>query len=292
MPKLKDEPIIPCSLRPEVIERVRTYSDALIEAAAGIGTHGMTEDEFWDSGLFYSAVERLRGSRVASTSAKKSFIKEVLEFLKNRNSIVRWRSAEATDRHDFEVQVDSDWVCIIEAKGCLDGNNTNIFERPLNANEFIIWSLCQNAAADPRKNVWSGIHTRLSAEIIHRKQVVDGLIVWDSLCNTGGRPCPKMEGNPDAGTDLGKRRVPPPCIYVFPRTVPDPRNNPKPGVGKLDDVKFLRVLHDAFRGGAGDVTQVILEARMEKADICRMTSLVREGIEIFSSEFSPIKRAR
>ncbi len=292
MPKLRDEPIIPCRLRLDVVQRVKEYSDALKAAAPGIGTHGMPEDEFWESGLFYSAVERLRGSRAASTSTKKGFVQEVLTLLKDHGRIAGWKSAETTDRHDFEVQVDADWVCIIEAKGCLDGNNTNIFERPPNANEFIIWSLCQNAAADPRKNVWSGVHTRLSAEIIHRKQVVDGLVVWDSVCGTLGRPCPKLQGKEDSGLILGRRRVPPPCIYLFPRTVPDPRNNPAPPARKLEDVKFLRALHEVFRGGGDDVTQVVLEAKMEAASICRKTTLVRDDKVVFASEFSPIKRAR
>ena len=35
-------------------------------------------------------------------------------------------------------------VSVVELKGCLDGNNTTIFERPANAQEFIIWSVCTN----------------------------------------------------------------------------------------------------------------------------------------------------
>lgn len=294
MPRLRDEPIIPCCLHPETVERVRTYSKALVDAAARIGGHGMTEDEFSDSGLFYSAIERLRGSRAASTSVKKRFVQQVLALLQGQGLIAGWKSAETTDRHDFEVRVDDDWVCIIEAKGCLDGNNTNIFERPPNADEFLIWSLCQNAAADPRKNVWSGIHTRLSAEIIHRGQVVDALIVWDSVCGTLGRPCPKLGGNADAGVFLGSRRVPPPCIYLFPRTVPDPRNNRKPPVRKLEELRFLRALHSAFRGGGADLTEVAIEATIDQqsANILRRTTLTRQGKTVRESEFSPIKRAR
>lgn len=296
MPKARktEFPIIPCRLEPEMLRRVERYCEELKLAAPHIGTHGLTEEEFHASGLFHSAIERLRGSRAASTSVKKGFIQDVLSYLKDNGGIAGWRSAEAKDRHDFEVQVDSDWVCIIEAKGCLDGNNTNIFERPPNADEFVIWSLCQNAAADPRKNVWSGIHTRLSAEIIHRKQVVDGLIVWDSICGTLGRACPKLQGAEDAGVLLGRRRVPPPCIYLFPRTVPHPRNNKKPPIRKLEDLKFLQTLHTAFRGSSEDLTQVSIEAEIdqETANILRKTTLIRRGETIHESEYSPIKRAR
>lgn len=291
MGKKLDAAIIPCRLEPEVVRRVEAYSEELQVMAPKIGSHGMSDEEFWESGLFHSAIEKLRGSRAASTAGKKTFIHDVLALLKERNLIVDWRSAETSDRHDFEIRVTPDRVCVIEAKGCLDGNNTNIFERPPNADEFIIWSLCQNAASDPRKNVWSGIHTRLGAEIIHRGQIVDGVVVWDSLCGFA-RPCPKILQRGRAIARIRNRPVPPPCIYLFPRTVPDPRNNPKPPVHKLDEVLFLSRLHSCFHGSGEDVTEVVLEAKMVDANVARRTTLLREGREIFSSGFSPIKRAR
>ena len=36
----------------------------------------------------------------------------------------------------------------------MDENNTNIFERPPHAHEFIIWSVCTNPGADPQHNAW------------------------------------------------------------------------------------------------------------------------------------------
>jgi len=291
MPRKQDAPIIPCRLEPEMVQRVESYCKDLLHRAPAIGSHGMAEEEFWESGLFHSAIERLRGIRAAATRGKKRFIHDVLEILKRRGRILGWKSAESSDRHDFEIRVDSDYVCVIEAKGCLDGNNTNIFERPPNADEFIIWSLCQNPAADPRKNVWSGIHTRLGAEIIHRRQVVDGVVVWDNLCGAA-RPCPKTAASGLRATKVGSRLAPPPCIYLFPRTVPDPRNNPKPPARKLDDLKFLSRLHACFHGDENDITNVDLEARMDGATVARKTSLFRGGVEIFSSGYSPVKRAR
>jgi hypothetical protein len=180
----------------------------------------------------------------------------------------------------------------VEAKGCLDGANTNIFIRPPNAQEFVIWSLCQNAGADPRHNVWSGIHTRLSAEIIHEKKQVDGLVVWDMLCGTIGRPCPKVQGQPQRITAVGPYNVPPPCIYVFPRSIPDPRNNPRPQVWRLPQLGFLRALHNAFGGTVSEVTEVHIEASMKGADVTRATKLVRAGVTVFASEQTPIKRSR
>jgi hypothetical protein len=284
-------PIIPCRLRPETRNAITEYAKVLIESAPTLGDHGLDPGVFWESGLFQSAIERLRGQRAASMGAKRSFISLILEHLKSNGLIRDWVAAGGGDRHDYEVTMPDDTVAAIEAKGCLDGNNTNIFQRPPNADEFVIWSLCQNVGADPRHNVWSGIHTRLTAEIIHRRQRVDGLIVWDMLCGTVGRICPKTEGNSERTTAVGRKALPPPCIYLFPRTIPDPRNNPSPRCWHLDEVKFLSALHRAFHGREDDVTEVRVETDMDGTTVRRTTRFYREGQEIACSKPTPLKRA-
>lgn len=291
VPAIKSLAIIPCTLRDETRAAIRDFAAALKTAAPSVGAHGLDEERFWDSGLFYGAIERLRGQRAASMGPKREFIAEILEFLREAGRINGWVIAGSSDRHDYEVVLPDNTVAAIEAKGCLDGNNTNIFQRPANADEFIIWSLCQNSGADPRHNAWSGIHTRLSAEIIHRRQQVDGLIIWDMVCATVGRICPKLERTPKRATTVGLRRLPPPCIYLFPRTIPDARNNPKPRCWRLEHVKFLKILHDVFKGDAEDVTEVRIEADMEGASVRRTTRLVRNGVEIIASQPTPVKRA-
>ena len=168
-------------------------------------------------------------------------------------------------------------VAIIEGKGCLDGNNTNIYSRPQHAQEFVIWSCCQNPGASPRRNVWSGIHVRLSAEIIMRQAdaLVDGLIVWDALCGTSFRPCPKLAANPARVTVVGGVALPPPCIYLFPGTVPHPRANATPRPNTLQDVSFLETLHQAFGGDNAELTEVHIACRYQGNDIERQTKLVR-----------------
>lgn len=182
-------------------------------------------------------------------------------------------------------------VTAIEAKGCLDGNNTGIFQRPPNADQFLLWSLCQNAGADPRHNAWSGIHTRLSAELISRRQQVDGLIIWDMLCGTIGRPCPKLTEQAARATALGARKLPPPCVYLFPRTIPDPRNNPRPSCWSLSQIPFLQALGECFQIRPQDLTEVRIVASMEGPTVCRTTSLIREGRVIIKSEPAAIRRA-
>jgi hypothetical protein len=180
--------------------------------------------------------------------------------------------------------------CRASHKGCLDGNNTAIFERPAHAQEFIIWSVCTNSAADPRKNVWSGIHTRLGAEMIENHKQVDGLIVWDWLCGTVMRPCPKLMGKKDRTTTVGQHQLTPPCIYLFPRTVPSVRNNPNPEPHRLEDVAFLKALNTCFGGHLDEINRVRFLVAHKENDTVRTTSIERNNIVEHESRPQPIRR--
>jgi hypothetical protein len=105
-----------------------------------------------------------------------------------------------------------------------------------------------SGGADPRHNVWSGIHTRLSAEIIFHSQRVDGLIVGDMVCGTIGRPWPKLAADPSRATEVGRFRLPLPCVYVFPATIAAARNYPHPSAQSIEDVQLLKAFHDCFGG--------------------------------------------
>ena len=249
-------PITPCERNPKLRKLIVEFAEVLKHEAYKLGNHGLDEQEFYQSGLFRGAIERVRGQQAATMKYKQAFVAAVLDYMKVKSAIADWKSAGDANRHDYRVSLPNGRTAIIEIKGCLDGNNTNIFDRPANANEFIVWSLCQNEGADPRLNAWSGIHTRLSAEIIDRAQVVDGLVIWDVLCGTVARPCPKLDGV--KALELGDYKLPPPCIYLFPSTVPSVRNNPAPEPQRIGDVGFLKALFDVFGGKENELTFVHL----------------------------------
>lgn len=288
MPGITSKAVVPCELRPEVKKQIEALAEHVREAARA---HLRPLSDAEADSLLDGAVERLRGQRSASMGAKRDFVAATLDHMLNEKLISKWTFAGNRDRHDYEILI-GDHTIVIEAKGCLDGNNTNIFQRPANADEFYIWSLCQNSGADPRKNVWSGTHTRLGAEIIARKTPVDGLIVWDMLCGTKARPCPKLEAGPNRGTTIKGKRIPPPCLYLFPRRIPDPRNNRTPPVWKAEELKFASALQRAFGGRDDEVTSVGLRVRMKEASVVRTTTLTRGGAEIVASKDTVIKRAR
>jgi len=274
--------VIPCQLSPETRKCIEDFAEALAKQAHAIGNHGLDKTEFDRAGLLRAAIERLRGQQAASMEEKRAFIAAKLDAMQAHGAIGQWKFSGAADRHDYEVRMPDGRVCVLEAKGCLDGNNTNIFERPPHADEFFIWSLCQNPGADPRHNVWSGIHTRLSAETIHRRVQVDGLIVWDILCGSAGRPCPKLTNG------IGG---PPPCMYLFPRHVSDPRNNPCPTPREAGELSFISALLNVFGHDNANLHQVRVESKYEGNALMRRTTILRNGKNQRQSRWTELRRA-
>jgi hypothetical protein len=282
--------VVPCERNARLRVLALQYAEDLRRQAHTIGGHGLTEREFYDSGIFRAAIERIRGQFAATMSEKREFMQHVLNYLEDGGLIAGWESSGEANRHDYIVRHRSGRVTAIELKGCLDGNNTNIFERPPQADEFIIWSVCTNPGADPRDNVWSGVHTRLGAEIIARNQRVDGLVVWDMACGTVGRPCPKVAGAEGRIVEVGPFRLPPPCIYLFPATIPHPRNNPAPVAQGIMRVDMLAVLHELFGGRDDELNFVNFEVENRGASTFRKTIIRRGGAVVQESEPIAIRR--
>lgn len=282
--------VIPCAQNAELKRKIDLYAEELKVEAHKIGSHGLDEVEFYNSGLFRGVIERIRGQFSATMRDKREFVQHVLNYMQDGGHIQEWDSAGDANRHDYTVRLNSGRVGVIELKGCLDGNNTNIFDRPPQAQEFVIWSVCTNPGADPRHNVWSGIHTRLSAEIISRQQRVDGLIVWDMVCGTIGRPCPKLTAAPERVTAVGPYMLPPPCVYVLPATIPSARNNPTPVAQSLADVQLLTAFHNCFGGRPEEVNFVDFEVQHRGAETVRTTRIRRDGTVQQASNATPIRR--
>jgi hypothetical protein len=283
--------IIPCERNDDLRKKIRDFAEVLKTESHKLGTHGLSEQEFYNSGLFRGAIERVRGQFAATMQEKRDFASQVLQHMQVNGHISSWTSVGQANRHDYSVTMPSGRIAAIELKGCLDGNNTNIFERPPQAQEFILWSVCLNAGADPRLNARSGIHSRLSAEIVSRNQRVDGLLIWDLVCGTVGRLCPKLALDPSRTTDVGPFALPPPCIYVFPATVPSVRNNPRPPSQGIRDVQILNAFHQCFGGRDNELNFVDIEVANRGAEVVRTTRIHRGGSEVHASMADAIQRS-
>lgn len=281
---------IPCQQDAALAQKISDFAEVLRTQSHTLGNHGLTEDEFYASGVFRGAIERIRGQYAATMGPKRDFTKLVLNYLQDKGYIKEWEPAGGANRFDYLVVMASGKIVAIESKGGLDGNNTNIFERPPNAQEFVSWSLSTNTSGNPERNAWSGIHTRLGAEMIDKGKHVDGLIIWDMFCGTLGRPCPKL-AEPDRVTIVGSHTLPPPCIYLFPTTIASPRNNPKPPPHTLQSVEFLAALHTAFKGRTEEVHSVIFETKYAGNELQRRTEIMKNGVSQKVSKWTPIRRA-
>lgn len=283
--------VIPCERNADLEKQIESFAEVIKTATHTLGTHGLSEAEFYKSGILEGAIQRIRGQYSATMYEKRDFVARILRHMEDTGHVKEWQSSGGSNRHDYTVVLPSGRISVIELKGCLDGNNTNIFERPSHAQEFIIWSVCTNAGADPRGNAWSGIHTRLSAEIIEGEKQVDGLIIWDWLCGSAARPCPKLARTPEPRlTVVDQYKLPPPCIYLFPRTIPSVRNNPNPDPHALADVGFLAALNACFGGFLDEINSVRFKVAHQGADTVRTTSIERGGILQRESRPTPIRR--
>lgn len=283
--------IIPCVVGEELQEQIKEFVEVLKTETHTLGNHGLSEEEFYRRGLLRGAIESLRGEYSATMREKREFANAVLNHMQDAGFISNWESSGAANRHDYTVTMNDGRIAAIELKGCLDGNNTTIFDRPNNAQEFLIWSICSNPAADPKKNAWSGIHTRLSAEIITNRKQVDGVIVWDMFCGTAARPCPKLHNAPQRLTQISHYSAPPPCIYVLPSTIPTARNNPSPMTPEIGSVGLLNAVHTCFGGRDEEVNYVSFDVQYRGTDTVRRTRVVRGDVLVKESPFTAIRRS-
>lgn len=167
--------VIPCSQNKNLRKLIEDFSEVLKIEAHKLGAHGLAERDFYNSGLFRGAIERVRGQFSATMGPKREFARDILNYMQDHSFINDWQSSGENNRHDYTVQLPGGRVAVIELKGCMDGHNTVIYERPPHAQEFIVWSICTNTGGNPKLNAWSGIHTRIGADMLCRPgQRVDG----------------------------------------------------------------------------------------------------------------------
>lgn len=281
--------IIPCEQNRGLRDQIERFAETLKTEAHKLGDHGLDERDFYNSGLFRGAVERVRGQFSATMRTKREFVQHVLNHMEDGGFIKAWDLTEDSSRNDYSVTLNTGRRAVIDLKGCLDGNNTNIFERPPTADEFVIWSICTNRGADPRRNAWSGIHTRLSADIISRNQRVDGVVLWDMVCGTIGRPCPKLIAMPVRASEVGPFRLPPPCIYLFPAGVPS-QAAPHLKAQSLSQVELLDAFQLCFQGLNSELNYVDFDLTEAGGDLFRKTTVRRNGVVQQESEMTAIRR--
>jgi hypothetical protein len=206
--------------------------------------------------LLRAAVESLRGTSAATTGDKRRFIEAVLAHGAQAGVFGSWSFIGTEGRNDYRVDLPDGTAVCIEAKGCPDGNNTTIWDRPGWAREFVVWCQCpESLAHDPGRGAWSGVATRLLPKAAAERTVVDAMIFWDGRCGSRLRRCPKefgvVGGLRTAATDIPAQEgrddwLPPPCIYLLPQSYPRVANNPSPPIHTVSTLRFADALMELF----------------------------------------------
>ncbi len=126
---------IPCRKDPDLKRQIEEFSETLKTRSHELNTFGLSEKDFYESGIFEGSIQRVRGQISASMAEKKAFVAHILNHMEDAGYIKNWIEAGNANRHDYSVTLNDDKIAAIELKGCLDGNNTNISARPPHANE-------------------------------------------------------------------------------------------------------------------------------------------------------------
>jgi hypothetical protein len=226
----------------------------------------------WDM-LLRAAVESMRGTFAATTVDKRRFIEAVLDFGVAQNIFADWSFVGTENRQDYKVCLSDGAEVCIEAKGCPDGNNTTIWDRPAWADEFVVWCLCPESLVNPPgEGVWSGVATRLLPKVTAEHVVVDAMLFWDGRCGSSIRRCPKRYGVTGTlrakATEIPAQQgkddwLPPPCIYLFPASVPNIRNNRIPRVHTVETCRFANAMLELFNVPAEERASYVHEAHIE-----------------------------
>ncbi|HUZ67086.1 MAG TPA: hypothetical protein VMU56_05420, partial [Beijerinckiaceae bacterium] len=118
-----------------------------------------------------------------------------------------------------------------------------------------------------------------------------GVVVWDMVCATIGRLCPKIVGGatPSRLTEIGPFRTPPACIYLFPSTIPT-EVAPKSSAQEIGDVELLNAFHACFRGQEDEINYVDFDLSVRGSDMVRRTIVRRGGGIQRESKMTAIRR--
>jgi hypothetical protein len=95
--------VIPCQQNAELKVKIVEFAEVLKTESHKLGSHGLSENEFYNSGLFRGAVERIRGQFSATMSEKRDFVRHILNHMQDGGFIKNWDSSGSDNRHDYTV---------------------------------------------------------------------------------------------------------------------------------------------------------------------------------------------
>lgn len=235
------ENALPCRHRgapsDDIVKRVAELIETVAYDESYLYPQGLTSEEFLHA--LPNAIESMRGRQSASNIERRNFLSSLLDHLANVGAITEYVRPTYGRDTVYRVSVPAIGDIAVIQKGCPDGKHSTVaWSAPEWAAETYIWWLCPSLKNEPGWHVAAGVR-RLRREFFSdRPDTIDGVIFHDATCGSDVRTCPKI----DLSVRIDGRKVPPPCIWVFPERSAGPVYN---WTGERA-VKFPQVLLSGF----------------------------------------------
>ncbi|WP_192255600.1 hypothetical protein [Mesorhizobium caraganae] len=204
----------------EVVARVAEIIEAISNDADYLYRRGISAEEF-DLALPV-AIEKIRGSRSASSGDRKDFLLQMFSHMQSTGAISSFLAPKYGDDTVYRLTVPELGDVAVVQKGCPDGKHSSVaWSVPEWAVETYLWWVCPSLKGDPGWHVSAGVK-RLRGEFFStRPDALDGVIFHGSLCGSDLRPCPKKARS----VRIGDADVPPPCVWIMPERGSGPEYN-------------------------------------------------------------------
>lgn len=243
--------------------------------------HQIQPADYKDSLVFRSAIESIRGTFIASsTASREGLVSGILDSLLQQHWISDYSQSSNIGRYDFTVAIerDPDYFAAIEVKGG-EGNSINISERPLWAREFGIWCHLDGAIVNQPANGSHSIINRVTNELVRRQKLVDVVFFKDILCGTPTRPCPKYSGQESTIAFEAA-----PDVFLFPQRIPS-LDDPEPPVHTLNSLRLPKLILDLFgipeNAQAAHIWEVHVRIiQLSNAKLQREVQVLHQGIVV------------
>ncbi|MFI9403665.1 hypothetical protein [Nocardia sp. NPDC052316] len=201
---------------PAVVDSVTRLIQQLADDPEVLTKYGLTADEYRSA--LPGAIEQFRGRRSASTSGRKMFLADLLQGLVDAGLVAYMEKPEYGDNTVYRLEISGFGDVAIIQKGCPDGaHSSKRWKVPEWARETYLWWLCDSTRYEPGAHIDKGVKRLLGEFRGTRPDTLSGIIFHNDMCGTPNRPCPKSA----YGLEVGRVRVPPPCVYVMPDRNPE-----------------------------------------------------------------------
>ena len=195
----------------DVIQRVADIVREIGDDQDYLHARGLSLEEFRLA--LPTAIEKIRGSRSASNSDRKDFLRGIFRHMQDVGAITSFEAPKYGDDTIYRLRAPGVGDVAVIQKGCPDGKHSSVaWSVPDWAVEAYLWWVCPSTKGDPGWHVSAGVK-RLKGEFFSsRPDALDGVIFHSDLCGSDIRPCPKQA----LAIEIEGVAIPPPCIWIMP----------------------------------------------------------------------------